>query len=263
MAFSHKSKISNHTLKRGTPLLRAHLLVSVFIQAADGRSKRRASAMPRIRTTLYIICITKTNRKTEQHMVNLRTPGPSPRGQGAGVKDGGKAGQLLRGSCWIAGADGREEIKNNQNWDMSQHDIELHADIIQAARNPVLSDTNNVMNGLLEKSRGVTGRSARPTENAAPSSSNCERDPAGKIQAVAAAMREHLHQVGESVSKNCMPAFIRGRRFEPGTFYEAPKNIIVAPGWSKDARISAVPASVITTLTFGLLDGETTLFFVK
>jgi GntR family transcriptional regulator, transcriptional repressor for pyruvate dehydrogenase complex len=96
------------------------------------------------------------------------------------------------------------EIENDQNWDnMSQHDIELHTAIIEAAGNPVLSDMYKAMNGLLKKSRDITGHSAPDRQRMLHHHRQIVNAILrGESEAAAAAMLEHLHQVGLDLIAN-------------------------------------------------------------
>ena len=95
-------------------------------------------------------------------------------------------------------------IESAADWDgISLHDILLHAAIIDAANNPVLTEINNALTKLQRKSREITGHSA-------PDCSQMVKDHRlivdsilrGEADAAEKAMLEHLHHVGLDLIAN-------------------------------------------------------------
>lgn len=95
-------------------------------------------------------------------------------------------------------------IEGAEGWDgIAQHDILLHAAIIEAAGNPVLTELNNALARLQRKSREITGHSAPDCRQmvedhrlVVDSILRGEADTAEK------AMLEHLHHVGLDLISN-------------------------------------------------------------
>jgi hypothetical protein len=97
---------------------------------------------------------------------------------------------------------------------------------MDSARTHVHSDKYKALNGMLKSSRDIAAACVSLAWNAC------------------AVIGKLMNAILRAESAD------RGQPSELQPFYEAPKNMIAAPGRSKDARISAVPASVGTTLTF-------------
>ena len=92
----------------------------------------------------------------------------------------------------------RLRIEESKDWSgMAQHDLALHTAIIEAARNPVLTELNNALATLQRKSREITGASA-PDCRAMLRNHSLIVDAIlrGEAEAAEKAMLEHLHQVG-------------------------------------------------------------------
>jgi GntR family transcriptional repressor for pyruvate dehydrogenase complex len=92
----------------------------------------------------------------------------------------------------------RLKIEESPDWDgMAQHDLALHTAIIEAARNPVLTELNNALSRLQRKSREITGASA-PDCTAMMRNHRLIVDAIlrGEAEAAEKTMLEHLHQVG-------------------------------------------------------------------
>lgn len=96
------------------------------------------------------------------------------------------------------------QIEKDKSWEnISQHDLELHAAIIEAAGNPVLTGLNRAMTRLSRKSREVTGHTAPDRRQMlAHHRLIVNSILRGEGEAAERAMLEHLHFVGLDLISN-------------------------------------------------------------